>query len=81
MKECIQARNLLPVQYVVVVSDSKISYKNICVYTPKNALINVVMRVVKKRSVHQAVESITNKAILALSNLNVFIVLDILRIG
>lgn len=81
MKECTQVKNLLPVQYVVVVSDLKILYKNICVYTPKNALINAVMKVVKKHSVHQAVESTMNKAILVSSNLNVFIVLDILRIG
>jgi len=81
MKECTQARNLLPAQYVADVSGSRISYKNTCVYIPKNALTNVVRKVVKKHLVPQAVELITNKAILVSSNLNVFIVLDILRIG
>jgi hypothetical protein len=81
MKECTLARNLLPVQYVAVVSDSRISYKNICVYIPKNALTNAVMKVVIKHSVHQAVELIMNKVIPVSSSLNVFIVLDILRIG
>jgi len=81
MKEYTLARNRLPVQFVDVVSGLRILYKNICGYIPKNDLINVVMKVVKKHLVRQAVESIMNKAILVLNNSNVFIVLDILKIG
>lgn len=81
MKEYTLERNLLPAQSVDVVSDLRILYRNTCEYIPKKDLINAVMKVVKKHLVLQVVESITNKAILVSSNSNVFIVLDILRIG